>query len=154
MPCDVQINFKKCALVFGMKTLFCIEHLVYPGNEAMLKKTTNVEEVWNYFKIFGNISQYLEIFEDIIEYLDLGSGEISLHWHQHSFEYFWNHFGNEPIPFIKIMILYDFTTKHQMTKAIHPFSCQVIFLFLRGPLKGAFGKISTAAQADAALDPR
>ena len=45
----------------------------------MLKKTTNVEEVWNYFKIFGNISQYLEIFEDIIEYLDLGSGEISLH---------------------------------------------------------------------------
>ena len=79
MLCDVQINFKKCALVFGMKTPFCIEHLVYPGNEAMLKKTTNVEEVWNYFKIFGNISQYLEIFEDIIEYLDLGSGEISLH---------------------------------------------------------------------------
>ena len=71
MLCDVQINFKKCALVFGMKTLFCIEHLVYPGNEAMLKKTTNVEEVWNYFKIFGNISQYLEIFEDIIEYLDV-----------------------------------------------------------------------------------
>ena len=64
MLCDVQINFKKCALVFGMKTLFCIEHLVYPGNEAMLKKTTNVEEVWNYFKMFGNISQYLEIFED------------------------------------------------------------------------------------------
>ena len=79
MFCDVQTNLKKCVLVFGMKTPFCIEHLVYPGNEAMLKKTTNAEEVFSYFKILGNIQQYLEIFEDIIEYLDLGSGEISLH---------------------------------------------------------------------------
>ena len=76
---DVHTNIKKCVLIFGMKTLFCSEYLVYPDNEAMLKKTTNVEEVWNDFKIFGNISQYLEIFEDIIEYLDRGSGEISLH---------------------------------------------------------------------------
>ena len=76
---DVQTNLKKCVAVFGMKTLFCSEYLVYPDNEAMLKKTTNAEEVFSYFKILGNIQQYLEIFEDKIEYLDLGSGDISLH---------------------------------------------------------------------------
>ena len=75
---DVRTNLKKCVLIFRMKTLFCSEYLVYPDNEAMLKKTTNVEEVCSYLKTFGNVFQYLEIVEDMIEYLDLGSGKISL----------------------------------------------------------------------------